>query len=72
MTQSQQAVGLIAGWGDYPVVIAKQLASENIKVVTVGVHGHTSPELQELSDEYTQLGRGKLERSTCGGWLVDC
>ena len=33
-------MGLLAGWGDYPFVVADALQQQGIEVVGVGIRGH--------------------------------
>ncbi len=56
-----ETVGLIAGWGDYPVTIAKRLHARGVRVVCVGVHGHAdSQALIPYCDHYRAFGMAKL------------
>ncbi|HJN11310.1 MAG TPA: UDP-2,3-diacylglucosamine diphosphatase LpxI [Pirellulaceae bacterium] len=52
--------GLMAGWGRYPIVIARTLRQRGIRVVCVGVKDHADPQLQTYCDDYVELGMGKL------------
>tara|TARA_B100000700_G_scaffold274837_1_gene320166 strand:- start:135 stop:1055 length:921 start_codon:yes stop_codon:yes gene_type:complete len=47
------AVGLLAGWGDYPVVVARSLKKQGYKVIGVGIRGHADPELAKECDAFT-------------------
>ena len=53
-------VGLLAGWGRYPVVIAEALAHQGYEVHTFGVKGHADPQLAQLSHKFTWGGLAKL------------
>lgn len=53
-------VGLIAGWGRYPIVVAQALRRQGRQVVTMGIKQHANPALRPLSDVYKELGMGKL------------
>ncbi len=55
-----QVVGIVAGWGNYPIEVAKQVRSMGASVVTVGLRHHVSDQMIALSDHYCQLGVGKL------------
>ena len=55
-----QTIGILAGWGNYPIEVAIKLRQINAKVVTVGIRHHAPQELLELSDEYHEFGIGKL------------
>jgi len=50
-----QCVGLIAGWGDYPLVVARKLKLLGYRVIGVGIRGHADAELAELCDAYTTV-----------------
>lgn len=53
-------IGLMAGWGRYPLVIAQTLRQRGMRVVCVGVKDHADPELRKHCDDYVELGMGKL------------
>ena len=53
-------VGLIAGWGRYPIVVAEALRAQGRPVVCLGVAGHADPLLREMSDAYSDIGIAKL------------
>ncbi len=56
-----ETIGLIAGWGDYPVEIARQLHGQGINVCCVGVRNHANEALlRPLSAHYKPLGLAKL------------
>jgi len=54
------AVGLVAGWGRYPLVIARALEQQGRRVVGIGVKGHADPELRRHCDVFIELGMGRL------------
>ena len=53
-------VGLLAGWGEYPIVIAKTLQSQGARVVGLGVKDHVDPYFADLCDAYRSIGIGQL------------
>ena len=53
-------VGLIAGWGRYPIVVAEALHEQGSEVVCLGVEQHADPLLREMCDAYSDIGIGKL------------
>jgi len=53
-------VGLLAGWGRYPIVVAEALRRQGCRIYCLGVFGHADPQLVEMSDEFTWVGLGKL------------
>jgi hypothetical protein len=56
----QETIGLLAGWGEYPVVIARTLRARGCRVIGIGVKGHADVRLRDDCDAYTELGMGKL------------
>ncbi len=56
-------VGLLAGWGEYPLLLARGLRQRGSRVVCLGVHGHADRALAELCDEFTWVGMGKIGRA---------
>ncbi len=53
-------MGLIAGWGRYPVVLAETLKRQGCQVYCFGAKDHADPELARLCDVYQELGLAKL------------
>lgn len=53
-------VGLIAGWGDFPIVVAKALKDAGVEVYCVMLHGHADPELAQHCTRIQWLGVTKL------------
>lgn len=53
-------VGLIAGWGDFPLVVAKALHEAGVEVYCVMLHGHADPELARYCVKTRWLGVTKL------------
>lgn len=53
--------GLIAGWGNYPVLIAQALKKDGHFVYCLGVTGHASSrELRQICDVYLEMGLGRF------------
>jgi DUF1009 family protein len=65
MTNAKQLdkVGLIAGWGRYPLVLAEVMRRNGHSVVCLAVKDHADPALRELCDEYYEVGLGQLGKS---------
>ncbi|MBQ9874220.1 MAG: UDP-2,3-diacylglucosamine diphosphatase LpxI [Thermoguttaceae bacterium] len=57
-------VGLVAGWGRYPVILAKALKKAGYEVVCMGVRDHADPVLAEICDVFVVRGLGKF------GWAT--
>ena len=56
----RSTVGLVAGWGQYPVVVAETLQRQGCRVVCLGIKDHASPLLREICDDYAEVGLAKL------------
>jgi len=55
-----ETIGLIAGWGRFPVLVAEALLNEGKRVVCVALKGLADPSLEYLCDHVCWLGIGKL------------
>lgn len=55
-----QVVGIIAGIGELPKIVAADARERGYKVVTVALENLASPEMNELSDETRWINVGKL------------
>ena len=55
-----EAVGLMAGWGEYPVLVARSLKKQGYRVIGVGIRGHADPQLAKECDEFTMGPIGKV------------
>ncbi len=53
-------VGLIAGWGRYPVLIAEALKRQGYRVYCLGVAGEADPVLGEICEEFRLTGVGRF------------
>lgn len=53
-------VGLIAGWGRFPVVVAESLAAQGYQVCCLGVKDHADPILKTICHDYQPLGIARL------------
>jgi DUF1009 family protein len=53
-------MGLIAGWGRYPVVVAETLKRLGYEVYCLGIKDHADPELKALADVHAEVGLAKL------------
>ena len=54
-----EAVGLMAGWGEYPVIVARSLKKQGYRVICIGIKGHVDSELAKECDEFTMGPIGK-------------
>jgi DUF1009 family protein len=53
-------IGLLAGWGRYPIVVAEALRRQGCRTYCMGVKGHADPALAGVCDEFKWFGLGKL------------
>jgi DUF1009 family protein len=53
-------IGLLAGWGRYPIVLAQALRRQGYELYGLGVIGHTDPALAGLCDHYDTVGLARL------------
>jgi DUF1009 family protein len=58
-----EPVGLMAGWGRYPILIAEALRRQGRRTYCLGVKQHADPRLAELCDDFEWVGLGMLGRS---------
>jgi DUF1009 family protein len=59
-TKPPERIGLLAGWGDFPIEVARTLKRQNYHVHCLGIKGHASPELGEICDDFQEFGLGKI------------
>jgi DUF1009 family protein len=53
-------VGILAGWGRYPLVIAEALHRQGCEIYCQGVIGHADPALSQACDHFRWLGLAKF------------
>ncbi len=53
-------IGLLAGWGRFPLVVAEALRAQGRKVFCLGIRDHADPRLAELCDEFAWVGLARL------------
>ena len=70
---SSKKIGLVAGWGRFPILVAKALKEQGYQVYCVGIIGHADTELAHVCDDIRYLGLGRmgaqirfLQRCGCG------
>jgi len=54
------SIGLVAGWGRFPIVVAQSLKAQGYRVVCLGIRGHADPELARICDEFEMVGMCRL------------
>ena len=57
-------IGLVAGWGRFPVLVAKALKAAGREVYCVALRGHADPALAAICDEFYPAGVARL------GWHI--
>lgn len=59
-----ERVGLMAGWGRYPMVLAEAMTRQGFDVFCLGVKGHADPALAEVCAAFDWIGLGKVGRAS--------
>ncbi|RMF94443.1 MAG: LpxI family protein [Planctomycetota bacterium] len=62
-TGGNAPIGLVAGWGRFPIVVAEELKRRGECVVCVGVRGHADTVLADICDAFYWIGLGQLGRA---------
>jgi DUF1009 family protein len=57
---SEKTIGIIAGAGQFPLLLARAAKSRGLRVVAVALKGETAPELERLADETTWIRVGQV------------
>lgn len=57
---NMESIGIVAGWGEYPINVAKSLREKGYRVVVAAIRDHASPELSHVSDAFQWVGVCKL------------
>ncbi len=57
----QKRIGLIAGWGRYPLYLAEALKEAGYQVYGLGVLNHVDPEFASHCEDYQTLGLGRMQ-----------
>ena len=58
--KSRIPLGLIAGWGRFPLHVAEKCQALGIPLVTVGISGHADPKLRAMSKQFHWAGVARL------------
>ncbi|MCS7045238.1 MAG: UDP-2,3-diacylglucosamine diphosphatase LpxI [Gemmataceae bacterium] len=61
-TPTAAPIGLLAGWGRFPIVFAEKARLLGLSVVCVGIHDEASPELIPLVDQFHWAGIARFGR----------
>ena len=60
LTQTDQPVGMVAGWGRYPMVVAQRLREQGVPLVIAAVRDHADPALEQWCERMEWFGVAKL------------
>jgi UDP-2,3-diacylglucosamine hydrolase len=58
----KEAIGLIAGKSEFPLLFAKAARAKGVKTVAVGIEGETKPELRGFVDKFFWVNLGELSK----------
>ena len=58
-----ERVGLLAGWGRYPVVVAEALRAQGYEICCLGLKDNADPVLKEVCTHFEWLGLAQLGRA---------
>lgn len=53
-------IGLIAGWGNFPMEVARVLKRQGYQIYCLGIRDHVDPALAEICDDFRLVGIAKL------------
>lgn len=56
----EQRIGLLAGWGNFPVAVARALKRQGYTVYCLGIRDHADPALADICDDFRMVGIAKL------------
>lgn len=57
---NHKKIGLLAGWGRFPVEVARALKRQGYGVHCQGIKGHASPDLARICDSFRYVGIARL------------
>ena len=57
---AKEPIGLIAGWGRFPIQVARALVRDGHPVCCIAISGHASTDLESICDHVYWSGVGKL------------
>lgn len=58
--KSKSKIGLVAGWGRFPIIVAEALKNQDYEVHCVGLKHHADASLREICDSFVVSGVAKL------------
>jgi UDP-2,3-diacylglucosamine hydrolase len=60
MSLETRRIGLVAGWGRLPIVVAEALKQQGFQVFCLGVKDHADPQLARICDDFQPIGLARL------------
>ncbi|HMO90585.1 MAG TPA: UDP-2,3-diacylglucosamine diphosphatase LpxI [Pirellulaceae bacterium] len=54
-------MAILAGWGRYPVILARHLKSKGVHVHCLAIRGHASPELEQICDDHVLVSPARVQ-----------
>lgn len=57
---SNKKMGLVAGWGNFPIRVAESLVAQGFEVSCIGIKGHADPMLADICHRYQEFGMGRM------------
>jgi DUF1009 family protein len=55
-----ETIGILAGWGRFPVAVAEAIRRNGGQVAVLAVRGHANEKLQDVADHYDEVGVAEL------------
>lgn len=62
-TNDVAKIGLVAGWGRYPIVVAEALVRQGYRVYCLGIKDHADRSLADICHDYREIGGCKLGKA---------
>ena len=59
---SQDTIGIIAGLGQFPALVANTARANGLRVAICGFNGYTDPALRAVADDFTLIPLGKINQ----------
>ena len=59
-TSRREKIGLLAGWGRLPIIVAEALKQQGYGVYCLGIKDHADAQLREICDDYAEVGVARL------------
>jgi hypothetical protein len=60
MEMSPRKIGLVAGWGRFPIVVAEALKAQHYEVHCVGLRQHADSSLRDICDSFIASGVARI------------